>query len=53
MTSLETRRLLLRPIELNDADDINSLCNDHAITSMTLLIPYPCALKDTTTWINI
>lgn len=52
MTSLETKRLILRPIELNDANHINFLCNDHAITSMTLLIPYPCALTDTITWIN-
>lgn len=50
---LETNRLILRPICVDDALRINQLCNNKEIASMTAQIPYPCSLDDTKSWINL
>lgn len=49
---LETKRLMLRPIELSDVERINFLVNDKEITSTTLRIPYPSSIDDTKNWIE-
>lgn len=52
MVKFETKRLLLRSIELSDAERINLLVNDKEITSTTLRIPYPSSMEDTQKWIE-
>jgi len=49
---IETERLILRSIKMDDAERINFLCNDQAVTSTTLRIPYPSALEDTKKFIE-
>jgi len=49
---IETKKLFLRAITQKDAERINLLVNDIAITSTTLRIPYPSSIEDTNTWIE-
>ena len=51
--NIETERLVLRNIEISDAKRINELCNDKAITSATIRIPYPSSLEETKRFIKI
>ncbi len=39
--TLETQRLLLRPFQTADADDVRRLAGDRAVADTTLNIPYP------------
>jgi RimJ/RimL family protein N-acetyltransferase len=39
--NIETARLLLRPMRMSDADDVQRLAGDHAIADVTLNIPHP------------
>jgi len=41
MSVLETKRLLLRPLELSDADLMLPLVNDYDVAANTLNIPFP------------
>jgi [ribosomal protein S5]-alanine N-acetyltransferase len=52
MNPIETDRLVLRLVDFNDAEAVTLLCNDYAITSMNLTIPYPCTINDTINWLN-
>lgn len=50
--NLETSRLILRPLTLEDAPRIQKLCNEPEIAEMTLSIPHPYPLEAATTWIE-
>lgn len=41
MPTIETKRLILRPFNLNDGNEIQRLAGDKSIAEMTLNIPYP------------
>jgi [ribosomal protein S5]-alanine N-acetyltransferase len=49
---LATPRLLLRPLEPADADDLARLANDREIADMTLVIPHPYGLEDAAAFIR-
>lgn len=49
---LTTKRLILRDIEIKDAEDIAENGNDYDIGRYTAVIPYPYTLKDAKWWIN-
>ena len=38
---LETKRLILRPFDLNDAKEVQRLAGDKAVADTTLNVPYP------------
>jgi [ribosomal protein S5]-alanine N-acetyltransferase len=50
---LITERLLLRPIEDEDAVTLNIFLADPEIAAAMLTIPYPCPLENTERWIRL
>jgi len=51
LPTIETERLVLRPLELVDAVRVHQLVNDRAITDMMSRMSYPCPLEITQSWI--
>ncbi len=47
---LETERLILRPFQLSDADDVCRICSQKRVTRF-LPLPYPYTLQDAKNWI--
>lgn len=49
---LQTKRLLLRPITINDKKNIAKNANDKEISNNTMTIPFPYTEDDAEEWIN-
>jgi RimJ/RimL family protein N-acetyltransferase len=49
---IETRRLILRPLRLSDAEDIVKNINNLNVSKWLLVIRYPYLLKDAKNWIK-
>jgi RimJ/RimL family protein N-acetyltransferase len=49
--TLQTKRLLLRPFELSDGEDLRRLAGDRAIADTTLQIPHPYEAGMAEEWI--
>ena len=49
---LNTKRLTLRPFNLEDAPQVVALADDHQIAAMTANIPHPYTLDHATGWIG-
>lgn len=49
---IETERLVLRKLEISDADIITKYAGDRKISEFTLNIPFPYLEKDAVWWIN-
>jgi ribosomal-protein-alanine N-acetyltransferase len=49
--TLQTKRLILRPFELTDGDDVRRLAGDRAIADTTLQIPHPYEVGMAEEWI--
>jgi RimJ/RimL family protein N-acetyltransferase len=49
---LNTKRLTLRPFNLEDAPQVAALADDHQIAAMTANIPHPYTLDHATGWIS-
>ncbi len=50
--ALRTERLILRPFDLSDANDVRHLAGERAIASVTLHIPYPYEEGMAEEWIS-
>jgi RimJ/RimL family protein N-acetyltransferase len=50
--SLETKRLVLRPFELNDARDVFRICSQKEIAANTRTIPHPYPQEEAAKWIS-
>jgi RimJ/RimL family protein N-acetyltransferase len=50
---LETERLILRRLELDDAERVQSLANDRDIACMVTPMPHPYHLQDARDWIAL
>lgn len=48
--NLETKRLLLRPFQMEDAPSVAALAGDASVAEMTLLIPHPYVVRDAIDW---
>ncbi|QHW30572.1 GNAT family N-acetyltransferase [Paenibacillus rhizovicinus] len=48
----QTARLLLRPVELRDADDIQRLAGEYQVAKTTLSLPHPYPEGAAETWIH-
>lgn len=51
LPTLETQRLVLRPLTLGDAADVQRLAGDYAIATTTLLVPHPYPDGAAESWI--
>jgi [ribosomal protein S5]-alanine N-acetyltransferase len=51
MTTLRTKRLILRPLTMADASRVAGLAGDWDIASMTARIPYPYDISQAEDWI--
>ena len=49
---LETKRLILRDIEMKDAKDLIRNINNLKVSRYLLVVPYPYRMKDAKWWIN-
>lgn len=49
--TITTKRLLLRPFEIEDAENVYRLCNDNKIHKGTLNLPYPYTMECALNWI--
>lgn len=49
---ISTERLELRRMQLSDAAVITKLANNHAISSTTMRMPYPCTIDYIENWIK-
>jgi len=50
--TLYTKQLVLRPLNINDASDVQRLAGVKEIASVTVLIPYPYEIKMAKAWIE-
>lgn len=50
--TLNTQRLILRPITLDDVEAVTRYCQDRRVAEMTLTIPHPYTSSDAVAWIN-
>ena len=48
---ISTKRLLLRPFKLSDAEAVSLLCNDYDVHMGTLALPYPYTMAHALSWI--
>ena len=46
-----TERLILRPFELSDAENVSKLCNNYNVHKGTLALPYPYPVESALGWI--
>jgi len=49
--SITTKRLILRPFKIEDAQRISELCNNYNIFKSTLTLPYPYPIESALAWI--
>jgi RimJ/RimL family protein N-acetyltransferase len=52
MATLETERLILRPMRRSDAAAILALAGDEAVATKTASIPYPLTLREAERWLD-
>jgi len=48
----ETKRLILRPLKLSDAESIRESINDLDVTKWLLVVPHPYTKKDAKDWVK-
>ncbi len=53
MQQFTTKRLTLRPLELEDANAIAALADDYDIARQTAILPHPLTLEDVVKWIEV
>jgi len=49
--TITTDRLILRPFELSDAEEVSRLCNNYNVCKGTLSLPYPYPVESALGWI--
>jgi RimJ/RimL family protein N-acetyltransferase len=49
---IETKRLILRPFVIEDAQAVSNNCNNYNLAKTTLALPYPYAKDVAINWIN-
>jgi RimJ/RimL family protein N-acetyltransferase len=52
MPTLETERLILRPMQRSDVGAIVALAGDEAVATKTASIPYPLTLREAESWLD-
>lgn len=52
MPILETRRLILRPMQRSDVSAIVALAGDEAVATKTASIPYPLTIREAEGWLD-
>ena len=52
MPTLETERLILRPMRRSDVSAIVNLAGDEAVATKTASIPYPLTYREAEDWLN-
>jgi len=50
--TITTKRLILRPFVLSDAEDVSRLCNNYNVHKSTLALPYPYTIENALSWIS-